>query len=54
MFFETITHELARFALVFSDDSGAKRRAPGERVDVSDRSCPPLFSLRKAKDLILY
>lgn len=53
MFFETITHEFLCFAHVFTDEFGAKLRELGEWVE---EDCPklPLFSLRKAEDLVLY
>ena len=54
MFFETVTHERDCFAHVFSDEFGVKLRELGEWVDVSDRSRLPLFSLKKAKKLVLY
>lgn len=54
MFFETITHEQECFVHVISDEFGAKLRELGEWADVSDRFCLPLFSLKKAKDLVLY
>lgn len=54
MFFETVTHERDCFAHAFSDRFGERLRALGEWVDISDRCHPPLFSLKKAKDLVLY
>ena len=54
MFFETVTHERDCFVHVFSDEFGAKLRELGAGADISDRCRPPLFSLKEAKDLVLY
>lgn len=54
MFFETVTHERECFVHVFSSEFGAKLQELGECADISDRCRPPLFTLKKAKDLVLY
>ena len=54
MFFETVTHERDCFVHVFSDEFGVRLRELGKWADVSDRNRLPLFSLKEAKDLVLY
>ncbi len=52
-FFETITHEGECYAHIFSDAFGAKLRELGEWGNLPNPRLP-LFSLRRAKELVWY